>query len=243
MVFQATKEQQAVLNAELVPLKVIACAGSGKTATAVRRLVELRRRMGTSRGYAVLLSYSNVAVETFRKEYAEVAATYGELSDRVLICTVDSFITNNILAPHAAQVMNCSCRPFLVHGRERFLENPSFSVFDGKRPVSISDVDLRSTKPGKWEFVNADSGQPLPNNNAIKAMKALGKIGAYPPMRCQLLGIRAHEPQAPPLTRHPRTRCSRPRSLPTCPYEHGFLERARTDHSFLPFASSLSGSH
>lgn len=179
MVFQATKEQQAVLDAELVPLKVIACAGSGKTATAVRRLVEVRRRMGTSRGYAVLLSYSNVAVDTFRKEYIEVAANYEELSDRVLICTVDSFITNNILAPHGAEVMNCSCRPFLVHGRERFLENQSFSVFDGKRPVSIIDVDVRSTEPGMWQFVNADSLQALPDGNAIKAMKALGKTGAY----------------------------------------------------------------
>lgn len=179
MVFQATKEQQAILDAELVPLKVIACAGSGKTATAVRRLVEVRRRMDTSRGYAVLLSYSNVAVDTFRREYAEVASNFGELSGRVLICTVDSFITNNILAPHAAEVMNCSCRPFLVHGRERFLENPSFSVFDGKRPVSIIDINMRSAGPGKWEFVNADSGQALPDDNAIKAMKALGKTGAY----------------------------------------------------------------
>jgi superfamily I DNA/RNA helicase len=73
MTYTATKEQQDILDADLVPLKVIACAGSGKTATAVRRLVEVRRRMGQSRGYAVLLSYSNVAVDTFRSEYAAVA--------------------------------------------------------------------------------------------------------------------------------------------------------------------------
>ncbi|SRR5258706_10067291 len=121
MAFEATKEQQAVLDAELVPIKVIACAGSGKTATAVRRLVEVRRRMGASKGYAVLLSYSNIAVDTFRTEYAAVSSQYENLSERVLICTVDSFIANNILAGHAAQVMNCTCRPFLVHGRERFL--------------------------------------------------------------------------------------------------------------------------
>lgn len=179
MVFQATKEQQAILDAELVPLRVIACAGSGKTATAVRRLVEARRRMGESRGYAALLSYSNVAVDTFRKEYTEVAAKYGNISQRVVICTVDSFITNNILVPHAAEVMNCTCRPFLVHGRERFLENPSFSVFDGKRPVSIVDVDLRNTGPELWEFVNKDTGQILPEDRAIKAVFALGKTGAY----------------------------------------------------------------
>jgi superfamily I DNA/RNA helicase len=178
-VFQATKEQQVILDAELVPLKVIACAGSGKTATAVRRLAEVRRRMGTSRGYAVLLSYSNVAVNTFRKEYTGVAAKYGDLSKRVVICTVDSFITNNILAPHGANVMNCSCRPFLVHGRERFLENSSFSVFDGSRPLRIIDVELRCLGGASWEFVNAKSGRPLPEDNAIKAVKALGRTGAY----------------------------------------------------------------
>lgn len=179
MVFQATKEQQAILDADLVPLKVIACAGSGKTATAVRRLVEVRRRMGASRGYAVLLSYSNVAVDTFRAEYAMVSAQYGDLSDRVLICTVDSFITNNILTAHAAHVMNCSCRPFLVNGRERFLENKSYSVFDGTRPVPIIDVDLRSAGPGLWDFVNSKTQQVLPDAGAITAIKALGRTGAY----------------------------------------------------------------
>lgn len=178
MAFEATKQQQAILDAALVPLKVIACAGSGKTATAVRRLVEVRRRMGTSKGHAVLLSYSNVAVETFRNEYTAVAAKYGEISDRVVICTVDSFIINNILLPHAAQVMKCACRPFLVHGRERFLEK-AFTVFDGQRPIPIAEVDLQATGPTTWQFVNALSRQALPEVSALKAAKALAKIGAY----------------------------------------------------------------
>lgn len=176
--FKATDEQRVVLDAELVPLKVVACAGSGKTATAVRRLLEVRRRMGRSRGYAVLLSYSNVAVDTFRQQYALEASKHGDLSHRVLICTVDSFITNNILAPHAAQVMGCMCRPYLAHGRERFLENKAFSVYDGDRPVSIADVDMRSVG-GKWNFVNSKTEQVLPDNIALKAINALGRTGAY----------------------------------------------------------------
>ncbi|MGF6369670.1 superfamily I DNA/RNA helicase [Paraburkholderia sp. RAU6.4a] len=179
MTFEATKEQQAILDAELVPIKVIACAGSGKTATAVRRLVEVRRRMSASKGFAVLLSYSNVAVDTFRTEYAAVSSQYENLSDRVLICTVDSFIANNILAAHAAQVMNCTCRPFLVHGRERFLENSTYSVFDGTRPVSIVDVEVRSAGAGQWEFVNSVTDVVLPDARAIAAVAALGKTGAY----------------------------------------------------------------
>lgn len=179
MEFVATKEQQAILDADLVPVKVIACAGSGKTATAVRRLVEVRCRMGSSRGYAVLLSYSNVAVDIFRREYRQVAGKYSNISGRVLISTVDSFIANNILLPHGAAVMGCSCRPFLVHGRERFLENKAFNVFDGTRPVPITKVDLRSVGHDSWEFFNTDSRQPLPEGNAIKAANSLAKTGAY----------------------------------------------------------------
>ncbi len=179
MDFEATDEQKVILDAELVPLKVVACAGSGKTATAVRRLVEVRRRMGATRGYAVLLSYSNVAVNTFRQQYAFEASKQSDLSDRVLICTVDSFITNNILASHAAKIMGCACRPYLAQGRERFLENKAFSVYDGARPVSIVDVDMRKVGDDKWDFVNSKTEQVLPDDNAIKAINALGRTGAY----------------------------------------------------------------
>ena len=65
-------EQQAVIDAPLAPLAVIACAGSGKTATAVHRLVAMRRLLGEARGRIALLSFSNVAVDTFRQGRAAV---------------------------------------------------------------------------------------------------------------------------------------------------------------------------
>jgi superfamily I DNA/RNA helicase len=177
--YVATSEQQAILDAGLVPLKVIACAGSGKTATAVRRLVEVRRAMGAGRGYAVLLSYSNIAVDTFRNEYLKVASRYAGMSERVLISTVDSFITNSILLPHGGTSMGCSRRPFLVHGSEVFLENKSFNTFDGTRPIPIVDVDLRKDADGNWGFINTKTNKPLPDENAMKAVKALARTGAY----------------------------------------------------------------
>lgn len=57
-------EQRAVVEAPTGPLSVIACAGSGKTRTAVHRLVEMRRHLGEQRGHVALLSFSNVAVDT-----------------------------------------------------------------------------------------------------------------------------------------------------------------------------------
>lgn len=180
MKFLPTSEQQQILSAGLIGLKVVACAGSGKTSTAVRRLFEMRKAMERSRSYAVLLSYSNVAVNTFREKFVELKAAENKaISDRVLITTVDSFITNNILLPHAMRVMGCPRRPFLVRGNERFLDNKSYSVFDGKRPVSPEDIDLRSTPAGGYEFFNKATRQTLPEDATIRAVKALAKSGAY----------------------------------------------------------------
>jgi len=66
-------EQKNIINAPLGPIAVTACAGSGKTATAIRRLIAIRQKMKGNRGRVVLLSFSNVAVNTFNKGYAQLA--------------------------------------------------------------------------------------------------------------------------------------------------------------------------
>ena len=62
-------EQQTIVDAPLEPMSVIACAGSGKTRTAVYRVIEMRRKLGEHRGRVALLSFSNVAVDTFRADF------------------------------------------------------------------------------------------------------------------------------------------------------------------------------
>ncbi|MEV4780097.1 ATP-dependent helicase [Burkholderia sp. LMU1-1-1.1] len=179
MEYARTEEQKLVLEAELVPMKVVACAGSGKTATAVRRLLEVRQRMAESRSYAVLLSYSNTAVDTFREEYEEAAKAYKNLSKRVLICTVDSFLTTYVLAPHAHHVMGCKVRPFLVHGRELFLRNSTFQVVDGDRRMRIVDLDVRLLSGGELHFVNPQTLKKFPFDGCKKAALSLAATGAY----------------------------------------------------------------
>ena len=66
---QPSDEQLQVIGAPIAPMSVVACAGSGKTFTAVRRLAQMRRQLGDNRGRVALLSFSNVAVDTFRREY------------------------------------------------------------------------------------------------------------------------------------------------------------------------------
>jgi len=137
--FQATPEQQEIINAPLKPLAVVACPGSGKTTTAVRRVAEVRRQLeiAGSRGHVALLSFSNIAVDTFRDEYRQLRGRDGD-SDRVVIQTVDSFLTSFILRPHGSRVMNCSRTPYLVLGTEPFLYN--FRFGDPKNPIGLSEL-------------------------------------------------------------------------------------------------------
>jgi superfamily I DNA/RNA helicase len=180
MAFVATTEQKAIIEADPVSQQVIACAGSGKTATAVRRLKELRGRLGTARGYVALLSYSNVAVDTFREEYNSLAKSQRTLSNRVAIQTVDSFITSNILLPHAARTMGCDRQPFLVRGGEPFLN--SFKVFNGEHNVDIEHVHVSLDGNGELAFSESSRNGPrktVAPDEARKAIHRLGKFGAY----------------------------------------------------------------
>ncbi|BCT68775.1 ATP-dependent helicase [Nitrosospira sp. NRS527] len=180
MEFILTKEQEAIIGADLTPQCVIACPGSGKTATAVRRLVEIRRRLGDGRGYIALFSYSNIAVETFRREYRALTRTMPGLSPRVLIETVDSFLTTYVLRPHAARTMGASRQPFLVQGAEPFLNG--FKIFDGMYPHDITELRVKFKDNGSLECALHAPGKqsvPIEEWKAIQAIEKLGKAGSY----------------------------------------------------------------
>jgi superfamily I DNA/RNA helicase len=106
---------------------VTACAGSGKTFTAVRRVDALRGLLESGRGYVALLSFSNVAVDVFGRSYLEdLKATRKAGRARVCIETFDGFITTKVLRPHASRTMESDCMPFLLTGTEAFLDNPLY---------------------------------------------------------------------------------------------------------------------
>lgn len=184
---KSSAEQQKIINAGLHPLYVTACAGSGKTLTAVRRVAKVRAEMGGDRGYVALLSFSNVAVETFKKDYAEFIKKSGyTTSERVVIETIDGFITQNILKPHGHLAMGCDVTPFLVTGNEPFLNNDKFKFWtlreDGtKYPVPASDIgDVSYQKhEGKWQFIYKTKNGFSPVTNGDKVSKELAKTGAY----------------------------------------------------------------
>lgn len=172
-------QQREIVDAPLKPMAVSACAGSGKTATAVRRLAAMRKLLGDSHGHIALLSFSNVAVDTFNKEYnALLQAEPGDYRrGGVEITTVDAFITSNIIRPHGHLVMGCARTPFLVHGSEPFLTN--FTVWDGKRPQPTTALKPIAVKGAGIQFEVGRAKTVVDLAVATEAIRKLARVGAY----------------------------------------------------------------
>lgn len=177
MTAELSKEQGDIVALPLTPLAVTACAGSGKTRTAVHRLLSMRQRYDGP-GLIGLLSFSNVAVDTFKKEYARLLRSLPAIgrSSRVEIDTMDGFITANILRPHGHRVMQCPRAPFLVEGREGFLS--SFTVYDGKISQPTANIEVMSDGTG-FRYAIGRGHSELPAKWAEPALAKLGTVGAY----------------------------------------------------------------
>lgn len=182
-------EQQAIVDAVLGPMSVLACAGSGKTCTAVHRLASIRKRIGEHRGYVALLSFSNIAVTTFNTSYAELTKGMSSITaaHRIRIETFDSFLTTNILRPHACRTMGCPRTPYLITGSETFLQNTQFQFWAvpavGKAfPVprdEIESVVVRLNNQGAATFHYQRHKSLLPIHNGPTVVARLGALGAY----------------------------------------------------------------
>ncbi|VFR84723.1 ATP-dependent DNA helicase [plant metagenome] len=177
---QASAEQLQIIEAPLAPVSVIACAGSGKTFTAVRRLAHMRQQLGNHRGRIALLSFSNVAVDTFRREYQQLAQVKsgGSGQDRVDIDTLDGFITGNVLRPHAYRTMGAQQAAFLVMGGEAFLNGFKFNTETYPREITRMQVGVEN---GDFYFYYADNDNTRRLNTAYASgiVDRLGRVGAY----------------------------------------------------------------
>lgn len=172
-------QQRGIVDAPLKPMAVSACAGSGKTATAVRRLAAIRKHLDDRHGQIALLSFSNVAVDTFKNDYNDLleGEAGGSHMDGIEIATVDAFITSNVLRPHGYLVMGCKRTPFLVDGSEPFLSN--FTVWDGKRPQRTTALQLSVEKGVGPQFLVGQAKTVVDLKTGNEAIKKLAQIGAY----------------------------------------------------------------
>lgn len=175
-------EQKNVIGAELGPISVTACAGSGKTATAIRRLIEIRQKMKKSRGRVVLLSFSNVAVNTFNKGFQELASVLPDDANRKLVevDTLDGFFTQHVLRPHASRTMAATKAAYLVAGSEPFLSNYHYWPGGDVRPLAVKDVKVGVENGNLFFFVDTHAGpERLITWKAQDSVERLGGIGAY----------------------------------------------------------------
>lgn len=179
LTLELSPEQKAAVFHDIVPMCITACAGSGKTRTAVHRLAELRSRMDKQRqrGSVALLSFSNVAVDTFRGDYRSQHQRPRNLQG-VDIDTMDGFLTKYVLKPHAYLSMQSQRSAFLIQGFEPFAMN--YTVYDGKRPHKTSD--LRISHDGnafQFEVGRQNNPMSIAAHIAKSALEKLGKTGAY----------------------------------------------------------------
>lgn len=173
-----SQEQEAIVALPLQPIAVTACAGSGKTRTAVRRLAAMRELLENERSLIALLSFSNIAIETFRHEYAATIRSRPSTRRQraVEIDTMDGFITANVLRPHGHRVMKSQRTPFLVEGREPFLK--SFTVFDGTRSHPTASLGI-SLQGGAFVYTMGRQAQVIDRWRAEAAVAKLAAVGAY----------------------------------------------------------------
>lgn len=175
-------EQKNVIGAELGPISVTACAGSGKTATAIRRLIAVRQKMGKSRGRVVLLSFSNVAVNTFNKGYQQLASALPDDANRKLVevNTLDGFFTQHVLRPHAYRTMAATKAAYLVAGSEPFLSNYQYWPGGDDRPLSVKELKVGMEDGSPFFFVDTHAGPAnLVTWKALDSVTRLGSTGAY----------------------------------------------------------------
>jgi len=185
---ELSDQQRAIVDAPLNSMSVVACAGSGKTKTAVQRLIKIRKDLAFSRSHVALLSFSNIAVNTFREAYSSSSEDASAINNRVCIDTFDGFITSNIIRPHAHRTMGSDRIPFLLTGSEAFLQNRKFKYWyepssGAKRPVEgkgINDIKVNIENGNiNFNYRPRKSNKKYITNNGLEVTKSLGLLGAY----------------------------------------------------------------
>lgn len=186
---QLTDEQKEACSVECLDdighMSIIACAGSGKTLTATRRLFEIYILFEHKESIA-LFSYSNVAVSTFHNELNTILALRKE--NHIHIATFDSFLTEFVVAPHGKRHMGCTCAPFLISGSESFLEWNNYKIWiDGNRrgqpqkiPFRIDELHLEPDGD-KVAFCvkQGNVTYDVASKDAWEKIKLVGKLGGY----------------------------------------------------------------
>lgn len=119
-------------------ISVSACPGSGKTWTAARLFVNrVKNKSNRLRGIA-LLSHTNVAVETFKKQIFETDNSID--TERInYIGTIDSFIEKYLITPFYYLFQELDKRPYNLEFERNEIKLPSH-ISGYKYPICVNDI-------------------------------------------------------------------------------------------------------
>lgn len=184
-----TDEQKEICSigdlANIGHMAVLACAGSGKTLTATRRLIEICKLLRRKESIA-LFSYSNIAVSAFYNELRKKLIT--QKNNQIHISTFDSFLTEFIVVPHGKRKMGCACTPFLISGSESFLECSNYKIWvetnargkPNKMPFRLDELHLKPHENGIAFYVKKGNWTcDVEPKDAWNKIKLVGKFGGY----------------------------------------------------------------
>ena len=186
---QLTSEQEAVCSLKCIDdiyhMSIIACAGSGKTLTATRRLFEIYKLLENKESVA-LFSYSNIAVSTFYNELSKILSIRED--NPIHISTFDSFLTEFIISPHGKRLMGCKSSPFLISGSESFLEWPNYKIYVDVNvrgrvinlPFRIDELYIKQNGEKIAFYVSKNNmTYDVDIQEAYAKIKQIGKLGGY----------------------------------------------------------------
>lgn len=175
---ELTAEQILVRDSPESRLCVIACAGSGKTRTAISRCNELLRHLPNRASRLALLSFSNVAVDTFRSQFEQGTDRKGAGFGRLDIDTFDGFFASHVLRPHGSATMETTRTPYVVEGTEGFLSSERVGVGAKSCELGRVKVSLVGDQADFWVDVN-ETKISLPLASVLPKVKWLASYGAY----------------------------------------------------------------
>jgi hypothetical protein len=140
----------------------------------------MRRMLGHKKGRVALLSFSNVAVDTFRQGYQALAHTLPISAgrSRVDIDTLDGFFTAHILRPHAYRTMQATRSAFLLTGNETFLAGLTCRTANFPIPVTQIRIGVDAGQPFFY-YDYQGNAERLDQHAAAGVVNRLGRIGAY----------------------------------------------------------------
>ena len=139
----------------------------------------MRQLMNDRHGIVALLSFSNVAVDTFRRDYYLLARerSGSSNSSSVEIDTVGGVSDRKRHSPSCLQIDGGKTHALSVQGHEPFLKGQT--VYDGSRPHPTANLEI-AIDSGNFKFSArfGYSSVPIHPSDAVSSSTRSGASGA-----------------------------------------------------------------